>query len=297
MHKDELGDRMKAYESVESSRKLDQNTPIVARIDGRGFSKFTKGFDKPFDKRLNSAMNFAASKLVESTHANVGYTQSDEITLIWKVDRTENPEAQVIFGGRVQKLVSVLAGLASSAFYSQMDHMGFGRTVRERMPHFDCRVWNVPSEEEAVNTLMWRYLDARKNAVSIFTRQYVGHKDMQGLDGKAQLAKAYENGAPKFSEIVAPAERFGRIFRRTKVEQPFPMQAFNAMPIEKRASAPKTVNRTVIRQDVWDMANISNLSDCVFYGAEPLQKRHTFNLNVENEDNSWKLAAGTIHAG
>ena len=24
---------------------------------------------------------------------------------------------------------------------------------------FDCRAWNVPNRDEAVNTLLWRYLD------------------------------------------------------------------------------------------------------------------------------------------
>ena len=39
---DEFGDRMKAYEAVETSRAFDPALPIYARIDGRAFSAFTR---------------------------------------------------------------------------------------------------------------------------------------------------------------------------------------------------------------------------------------------------------------
>lgn len=114
MSRDALGDRMKEYEGRESSRRLYSDLPIIARIDGRSFSKFTRPFDKPFDSSVTDAMDCATSRLVEKTHALVGYTQSDEITLVWHVDRSDNPAAQMLFDGRVQKLCSVLAGMATS---------------------------------------------------------------------------------------------------------------------------------------------------------------------------------------
>ena len=41
-----LGDRMKAYES--SSRSyVDEKQPLVLRLDGHSFSKFTKGLKSP----------------------------------------------------------------------------------------------------------------------------------------------------------------------------------------------------------------------------------------------------------
>ena len=42
--KDDLGDRMKAYEAdAQDCRKLDPEKPIMARIDGHKFSTFTRG--------------------------------------------------------------------------------------------------------------------------------------------------------------------------------------------------------------------------------------------------------------
>ena len=47
--KDEFGDRMKGYEA-QSSYKLPKRSYFVIRLDGKGFSKWTKKLDKPFDK-------------------------------------------------------------------------------------------------------------------------------------------------------------------------------------------------------------------------------------------------------
>ena len=46
MGRDQLWDRMKKYES-QNDKKLYTNLPIFARLDGRCFSKFTKGMNRP----------------------------------------------------------------------------------------------------------------------------------------------------------------------------------------------------------------------------------------------------------
>jgi tRNA(His) 5'-end guanylyltransferase len=97
---DDLGDRMKAYESLETERLIDPELPLVVRLDGRAFSTFTRGMDKPFDARITEIMGAVTAHLVNQAHAIVGYTQSDEITLILE---SESPESVPIFGGRVFK--------------------------------------------------------------------------------------------------------------------------------------------------------------------------------------------------
>ena len=52
----QLDERMKMYEDIESKRILIPNLPICVRIDGRGFSKFTKDMNKPFDKNFTDSM-------------------------------------------------------------------------------------------------------------------------------------------------------------------------------------------------------------------------------------------------
>lgn len=245
--KDELGDRMKSYEQADE-RRLPNELPMVARIDGRGFSKFTKGFEKPFDKTLTFAMDRATMALVERTHADIGYTQSDEITLIWGAPPVGG---QRFFDGRVQKLCSVLAGITTTEFTfalieaAQMrNSIDLRSKVQVRKPHFDCRVWTVPTEAEAANTLLWRSQDARKNAVSIFTRQYVSHKKMQGLDQKGMLAAADAAGAPDINEACTTGEIFGRYFQRVNEERTLSEEERLRIPEKHRPGPEDTFTRS-----------------------------------------------------
>ena len=45
--KDPLGDRMKAFERAAEPAALPRGLPVYARIDGRGFSRFTRGMRMP----------------------------------------------------------------------------------------------------------------------------------------------------------------------------------------------------------------------------------------------------------
>lgn len=168
--KDDLGDRMKGYEEIETKKTLDKSKPIYARLDGRNFSKFTRNLSKPFDSNLSTAMVETTKYLVKETNAKIGYTQSDEISLIWKVE----PEQEMMFNGKIQKLNSILASLTTAKFMSEI-------TTQEqsKLPHFDCRLLNLPNEDEAANMLLWRSLDARKNAINSLARKYFSHKELQ----------------------------------------------------------------------------------------------------------------------
>lgn len=153
--KDDLGDRIKAYEGLETERLIAPELPLVVRLDGRAFSTFTRGMDKPFDARMSDIMCAVTTHLIEQTQALVGYAQSDEITLILE---RETPESELIFGGRVFKIVSVLAAVASAKF-TLLAAEAWPERVERIIPSFDCRVLNVPSRVEAVNALIWREQD------------------------------------------------------------------------------------------------------------------------------------------
>lgn len=79
---DSLGDRMKGYEGV-SRNFLTRRVPAIIRLDGKAFHTFTKGMEKPFDLVLTQAMQETMKHLCENIQGCVlGYTQSDEITLV-----------------------------------------------------------------------------------------------------------------------------------------------------------------------------------------------------------------------
>ena len=94
---DSFGDRMKMYESQTTQRKLIPRIPVVARLDGHTFSKWTKGLKRPYDKRLSDLMIETTRYMVEKYNANCGYTQSDEITLTWYI---EDFKSEMIFKGK-----------------------------------------------------------------------------------------------------------------------------------------------------------------------------------------------------
>ena len=105
------------YEGIEAGRRFIPTLPVMARMDGRGFSKFTKGMNRPYDERMSAAMVETTVALVKATGACFGYSQSDEITLVW---HSIDVKSQVFFDGRIQKMTSQLAALATLFFYRQV---------------------------------------------------------------------------------------------------------------------------------------------------------------------------------
>ena len=96
-----LQDRMKQYERLTGS-VVPPTEFLVVRADGHGFSKFTRGFSRPFDPRIHKAMVSAAADAMEEFGAVSAYTQSDEITLVFPPCTETRREH--IFRGRAKAL-------------------------------------------------------------------------------------------------------------------------------------------------------------------------------------------------
>lgn len=174
--KNSLGDRMKMYEKLETSNKFTPCLPIYVRIDGRSFSKFTKNMFKPYDERMSRVMQEVTKFLVEETNASIGYTQSDEISLVFYQD---NIQSSVFFDYKKQKMVSVIAGLTSAKFM-KLAMENFPEYCEYATPCFDCRVFALPNKIEAMNAILWRVKDASKNSISMSARSLFSHKELQG---------------------------------------------------------------------------------------------------------------------
>lgn len=256
--KDSFGDRMKSYESVEAKRRLRLDVPVVARIDGRSFSKFTRVFERPYDHTLHSAMVAATSALVDGTHADIGFTQSDEITLVWQKCN--------IFDARVAKLTSVLASMATIHFALNLYGFRSSEVIRG-MPHFDCRVWNVPSETEATNAVLWRSQDARKNGVSSAARSVMSAKSMHGLDQKGMIDAMLERGVCYTS--FPKEHRFGTFLQRQSAHVEMSDSEWKSIP-EKHRPESRTVTRSSVRTlDIEYFGDVVNRNAVVFEKHEP----------------------------
>ena len=141
---DELGTRMKQYYENISKTKLMRRCPVAIRIDGKAFHTFTRGFKKPFDEILIKSMQQTMLYLCENIQGCVlGYTQSDEITLILQDYKTLTTDAW--FDYEVQKICSISASMATMAF-----NRYFTNNVEEYYYSiWDVVVedWNAPEEE------------------------------------------------------------------------------------------------------------------------------------------------------
>ena len=119
--KDSLGDRMKLFYENRSKTYLTRRTPVIIRIDGCHFHTFTRGFAKPFDKRLMETMQETTLALCNEIQGCVlGYTQSDEITLVLVDYKSLDSDAW--FDYSVQKLCSLAASMATLEFNRKFAH-------------------------------------------------------------------------------------------------------------------------------------------------------------------------------
>lgn len=183
--KDLLGDRMKNYENV-TRTYLTRRMPVIIRIDGKAFHSFTRGFKKPFDEVLVKSMQDTMKYLCENIQGCVlGYTQSDEITLVL-VDY-QSRESDAWFDNNIQKMVSVSASMATISFYHNFrqnminwtnsnvgeivdgdeNRLKYSKTLLDKTngyAMFDSRVFTIP-KEEVVNCLIWRQQDATRNSI------------------------------------------------------------------------------------------------------------------------------------
>jgi tRNA(His) guanylyltransferase len=264
---DDLGDRMKAYEAVETDRLLDPHLPIYARIDGRSFSAFTRGMERPFDARMTAAMVATTKHLVEDTLPRIAYTQSDEISLVW----LSGGDAQPLFGGKVHKLTSVLASLAAAAFQLEI-RRAFGADadrLANRLPHFDARVCQLPSKIEAANAILWRALDARKNAVSMATRAHFSAKAMHGKNQSDMRAMLH--GAGVEFEDYPNAFKRGTFLRRVLIERGLTDAELARIPEAHRPAPGTMVTRSAVQEvDMPPFNTVTNRVEVIFDRAEPV---------------------------
>ena len=168
-----LADRMKMYESKNSTR-LDAKIPVIIRVDGKGFSKYTKQFQKPFDDLLIQAMHYCAEKVSEELQGfRLAYAQSDEISFLVTNSGKENSE--ICFGGKVNKINSICASVITAHFNQFMSRYS---TVKQ-LAYFDCRCFHVP-EDDVSNYFLHRARDWSRNSVTMLGREHFSHKEMHG---------------------------------------------------------------------------------------------------------------------
>ncbi|MEI8258111.1 MAG: tRNA(His) guanylyltransferase Thg1 family protein [Deltaproteobacteria bacterium] len=169
---EQLDRRMRVFETAHDHCVL-PGVHMVARIDGRSFSHLTRvaqKFDAPYDVRFRDYMVAALQHVMGCGFSTLyGYTQSDEMSVLFRRDEST-------FGRKLRKFDSILAGEASARF-----SLDLGAPAA-----FDCRVSQLPTDQDVVDYFRWRHEDAARNALN-------GHSYWllrgQGLDDHAATLK------------------------------------------------------------------------------------------------------------
>lgn len=189
-----LGDKIKAYETKWETNL--PNSPWVARLDGHGFSKFTKCFQKPADPRITRAMIETSKDMVSTFHANAGFTFSDEITLVFdspNIDPKTGEFVVMAYQGRIQKITSLMAGYATVRFNHYLRTAEYDlKTEKSKekekrrfdaansgAAYFDCRIFAVEDRHDAMLAIYWRQkMDCYRNGVSALSMVHFSHKQL-----------------------------------------------------------------------------------------------------------------------
>ena len=264
---DDLGIRMKEfYEGVPKTRLM-RRTPVAIRIDGRAFHTFTRGFKRPFDEILIKSMQETTKYLCEHIQGCVlGYTQSDEITLIL-VDY-KKLDSSAWFDYEVQKLCSISASMATMAFNKIfLDNVDLvyqeefykrgldqGGTLSEiekldsefyiyyskaNKAMFDARCFNIP-REEVTNLVYWRQLDATRNSIQMVGQANFSHKELQNKSCNMIQDMLHEEKGINWNDFPTHQKRGACVVRKPgklEIEQKI---------IEKEFGAPEV--RKIVRQ-------------------------------------------------
>jgi tRNA(His) guanylyltransferase len=262
MDKTTLGDRMKMYEGEHRFMPL---LPIIVRVDGRAFHSYTRGLKRPYDNEFIECMVETTKDLVKETNALVGYTQSDEISLLL---HSSSYDSQVYFDGKIFKIVSMTAAVASHRF------MYYAKTFLDKtnVAMFDSRAFQVPNETEAANYFLWRERDATRN--SILSAGYSEYSPSQmHKKNTSEIQEMLHDRGINWNDYPNKFKR-GTFVRRVTVKRAFTPDLDYDLPEKHhaRTNPDLVIERTDIRvvEAMPCFGRVSNKSEFLFAGAEPL---------------------------
>jgi tRNA(His) 5'-end guanylyltransferase len=176
---------------------------------------------KPFDKWFLSTMSETMVAIASQIQGCVvGYTQSDEISLV--LMNNQSIDAEPYFGNRILKIASITASMATARF----NRLLLGRDNKANEAYFDSRPFAVPTVMEAVNALIWRQQDCVRNSILSAAYYEIGEmkgrkttqKMMHGLDTSKLQELLFQQAGINWSTYYSPEMKRGTVTYRKQVE-------------------------------------------------------------------------------
>lgn len=214
--KDNLGDRCKNYEAI-FERYFIPKIPIIIRIDGKCFSQFTKGCQRPFDQNLITCMFESAKEVAKQMQGcKALYAQSDEVTFVLTDDSTI--EAQQWFGGRQNKIESITAAMMTAYFNKNWNEDTLRPyQLNDNPAIFDARAFQCPKDDVA-NVFLWRVKDWERNSLNMYCEQFFSHKELHG-QGRADRHEMLHKIGKNWSTDCTDQEKNGSWWGKDKIDR------------------------------------------------------------------------------
>jgi hypothetical protein len=171
------------------------------------------------------------------------------------------------FAGSFHKMTSVIAGLATARFVKDAVRLWPDRCASQ-LPVFDCRVFEVPSRTDAVSALVWRELDATKNAVSMAARAYFTHSELNGRTSTQMQEMLFQQHGINFNDYPARFKR-GVYVQRRSVMRELPEDVLAKIPEGRRPAGPVRRRETVCL-DLPPILKVVNRVEVLLDGVEPV---------------------------
>jgi len=192
-----LEDRMMFYENMceNNYHIINADTDFLICLKGRNFSKLLKNikqneFDRigtPFIHDFNEAMTVTTMNLMKEFNASTGFTFNDEIILVFKnlIDKeSTNTNKQHIFGGNVNKLITLISSSASVQLHKTLQkscYINKFDNVCDKLT-FSARHVVLPNDKELVNYFFWKSkIVCFQQFVSDVYASYFNKKNMNKL--------------------------------------------------------------------------------------------------------------------
>ena len=165
---------------------------------------------------------------------------------------------------------SVLAGMTSAYFIYTLPKF-LPAEYADKLPHFDARVWNVPTLEEGANCFLWREWDSTKNSISMAAQHYYSHNELMGKNGSDKQEMLFQKGV-NWNDYPDFFKR-GSYIQRRKTERKFTTNELEALPPKHQArlNPDLIVERTdYVRVNMPPLGRVVNRVNVIFNGEEPV---------------------------
>lgn len=143
----------------------------------------------------------------------------------------------------------------------------------DKMPRFDCRVYSVPTLDEAVNSFLWREQDATKNSISMAAQEFYSHRELMGKNGSEKQEMLFQKGV-NWNDYPSFFKR-GTYVQRKRVLTPFSLEEIDRLPEKHNARKDPNfiIERWVIdKVSLPQLTKIDNVIDVIVWGEDPKLK-------------------------